>query len=355
MTASLDEILAQRCVVVCVGTGGVGKTSVSAALSLAAAESGRRVALVTIDPARRLADALGLKELANDPSPVPLDADTGGGTLDALMLDSKTTFDALVTGYSRDDEQASRILASKFYNNVSTSLSGTHEYMAMEKLYELHASGNYDLLVVDTPPTRSALAFLEAPVLLARLLDNWLYRVLTAPGRGIVRAANKAAQVALRQLSRVVGAEVVEDAVAFFQAFEGMEDGFRERAQSVLDLLRSDDTAFVLVATAREDTLAEADHFLDQLAEAEISIEAITINRMTPVFTETVVTDPLTACDEVLEMLQHRRKTEDAVVEAFRAPLDAPITKVPLLDDDVHDVPTLRNLAREIMGAQNTS
>jgi anion-transporting ArsA/GET3 family ATPase len=347
----IDEIVAERGVVVCVGTGGAGKTSVSAALALTAAERGRRVALVTIDPARRLADALGLDALSNDPTRVPLGVPTGDGSLDALMLDAKGTFDALVTNNARDSEQSERILGSKFYTNVSTTLSGTHEYMAMEKLYELHASGDYDLLVVDTPPTRSALAFLEAPVLLARLLDNWLYRVLTAPGRGVVRAANKAAQVALRQLSRIVGAEVVEDAVAFFQAFEGMEDGFRERAQSVLDLLKSTDTAFVLVATARDDALAEADHFVGQLAGSGIFIDAITVNRMTPIFAQTEMTDPSNDCDEMLLALQRRRASEDAIVDGFSQPIDAPVTKVRILDDDVHDIGTLRGLAREIIGS----
>ncbi|MCH7790059.1 MAG: ArsA family ATPase [Acidobacteria bacterium] len=348
---TINDILASRGVVVCVGTGGAGKTSVSAALALAAAENGRRVALVTIDPARRLADALGLAELSNDPRPVPLESPAGNGSLEALMLDAKGTFDALVSGYARDPEQAQRILSSKFYTNVSTTLSGTHEYMAMEKLYELHASGDYDLLVVDTPPTRSALAFLDAPVLLARLLDNWLYRVLTAPGRGVVRAANKAAQLALRQLSRIIGAEVVEDAVTFFQAFEGMEDGFRQRAESVLKLLKSADAAFVLVATARDDTLAEADHFVGQLAGSGISIAAMTFNRMTPIFAQAAVTNPSNACDEVLATLQKRRKNEDALIDAFTEPLDIPVIKVPLIDDDVHDLPTLRKLAREITGA----
>ncbi len=344
MTSITSQMLHDHSVVVCVGTGGVGKTSVAAALALTAAGEGRSVALVTIDPARRLADALGLSALGNEPRPVPID---GSGRLDALMLDAKSTFDGLVTTYARDSEQSDRILASRFYKNVSTSLSGTHEYMAMEKLYELHSSRSYDLLVVDTPPTRSAIAFLDAPMLLSRLLDNWLYRVLTAPGRGMVRAANKAAQVALRQLSRIVGAEVVEDAVMFFQAFEGMEDGFRDRAQSVLALLKSTDTAFVLVASPHDDALAEADHFIGQLEASSIGIDAVIANKMTPRFDSSTADAPAVARAN-LDMLIARRAREDSVLDAFTGSLDSAVIRVPTLESDIHDVDSLQALAEAI-------
>ena len=167
------------------------------------------------------------------------------------MLDTKSTFDDLVTTYAADEEQAERILANRFYRNISGALSGTQEYMAMEKLYELHADSDFDLVVVDTPPTRHALDFIDAPRRLTRFLDHRLYRVLTAPTRGVMRAVNAAAQTFMRSVSKVVGADVFDDAIAFFQAFEGMEAGFKERADKVLQLLSDPSTAFVLVASPR--------------------------------------------------------------------------------------------------------
>ena len=182
--------------------------------------------MVTIDPAKRLADSLGIGELSNTPTVIDGPWD---GTLAALMLDTESTFDEVGRRHARDDAQADRILGNRFYKNVSGTLSGTQDYMAVEKLSELSSSGEWDLIVVDTPPTRDALAFLEAPKLLTRLLDNPIYKVVTASNKGLIGVANRAAQGVLRQLARVVGAAVVDEAVAFFQAFQGMEDGFRDR------------------------------------------------------------------------------------------------------------------------------
>ncbi len=182
------------------------------------------------------------------------------------MLDTKSTFDDLVTRNATDPEQAERILQNRFYRNISGALSGTQEYMAMEKLYELHQQTDFDLVVVDTPPTRNALDFIDAPRRLSRFLDHRLFRMVTSPGRGIVKAVNMAAQTFLRTVAKVVGAEVIDDAIAFFQAFEGMEQGFRERADAVFHLLSDDDTAFVLVASPRRDTIEEARFFATKLA-----------------------------------------------------------------------------------------
>ena len=178
-----------------VGSGGVGKTTTAAVLALEAARQGRKAVVVTIDPARRLADALGLEGLTNDPAQI---AGDWPGRLDALMLDTEGTFDGLVAKYAGSSEQAKKILSNRFYRNIAGALSGTQEYMASEKLYELHQETDYDLIVVDTPPTRNALDFLEAPDRLARFLDHPLYRMITAPGRGLVRAMNVAAQGFLR-------------------------------------------------------------------------------------------------------------------------------------------------------------
>ena len=282
---SIGEVVASSHVVVCCGSGGVGKTTTAAVIALEAARQGRRAVVVTIDPARRLADALGLEGLTNTPALIDPAGGTGwDGELWAMMLDTKATFDGLVRRYSASPAQAERILANKFYENISGSLSGTQEYMASEKLYELAVEGDYDLVVVDTPPTRNALDFIEAPKRLAHFLDHRLYRVLVAPTRGIVKAVNVAAQTLVRSLSKVVGGDVIADAIDFFAAFDGMEKGFAERARRVDDLLCEHSTAFVLVASPKADTVAEAGFFADKLHDAGIDVRALVVNRMQPSF-----------------------------------------------------------------------
>jgi len=277
----LSRVVGQSHVVVCCGSGGVGKTTTAALIAMEGAREGRKAVVVTIDPARRLADALGLEGLTNEPSKIEGD---WSGELWALMLDTKATFDGLVRRYSQDPEQAERILTNTFYKNISGSLSGTQEYMATEKLYELAVEGDYDLVVVDTPPTRNALDFLEAPKRLSHFLDHRLYRVLMLPTRGIVKAVNVAAQTLVRSLAKVVGADVISDAIAFFGAFEGMEQGFKERAERVDELLVADDTAFVLVASPKSDTVIEAGYFADKLKEHGITVRGLIVNRMQPSF-----------------------------------------------------------------------
>jgi anion-transporting ArsA/GET3 family ATPase len=280
---TLSEVVTASSVVVCCGSGGVGKTTTAALVAMEAARLGRRSVVVTIDPARRLADALGLRGLTNDPSPI--DGPWGeGGAMWALMLDTKGTFDGLVRRYSADQAQAERILANSFYRNISGALSGTQEYMASEKLYELAVEGDFDLVVVDTPPTRNALDFLDAPQRLAHFLDHRLYKVLLSPSKGIGRAVNVATQAVMRQIAKVVGAEVISDALAFFKAFEGMEQGFKERAQAVDRLLRRDTTAFLLVASPKADTVAEAGYFADELARKDIAVRGLIVNRTQPSF-----------------------------------------------------------------------
>jgi anion-transporting ArsA/GET3 family ATPase len=283
------ELVEQRSVIVCCGTGGVGKTTTAAVLGIEAARRGRRVVVVTIDPARRLASALGLAGLAAEPSLIPRSAwdpdgddSDGTGCLWALMLDAKSTFDRLVLRHATTDEQGQRILANALYRNISTALSGTQEYMAMEQLHELHVDERFDLVVVDTPPSRHALDFLDAPRRLARLLDNRFFRLLMAPTRFSLRAASAALSAFLRVIARVVGSEVVDDVSAFFRAFEGMEQGFRERSHAVAELLASDDAAFVLVTSPRADAVREALYFADRLAAQGLSIGGLVVNRLLP-------------------------------------------------------------------------
>ena len=264
----LSTLVAERNVIVCCGSGGVGKTTVSAIFALAAARAGRRACVVTVDPARRLADSLGVQSLPNTPTEVVGDWPC---SLHALMLDTKGTFDDLIHTYARTPDQAEGILANRLYQNLVGALSGTQEYMAMEKLHELVESGDFDVVVVDTPPTRNALDLLDAPRRLTRFLENRLFRALLLPTRMSLRAIGVATQALLRTLSKVAGTEIVQDAVAFFQAFDGMEEGFRTRAGAVRELLADPSTAYVLVTSARPDAVAEASFFAEKLVERDVA------------------------------------------------------------------------------------
>jgi anion-transporting ArsA/GET3 family ATPase len=288
--SALDAVVERDTIVICCGSGGVGKTTTAAVIAQEAARRGRDAVVVTIDPAKRLANALGLGALSDSPSEVPRALwDPEGiapahGRLSALMLDTKTTFDQLITRYAVDAEQSQRILDNGFYRNVSGALSGTQEYMAMEKLYELHEDGGYEIIVVDTPPTRHALDFLDAPDRLLRMLDNRVFRLLMMPTRAYLRVASVAVQTFLRTVSRVIGTEVVDDIVAFFRAFEGMEAGFRERATRVKKLLADSGAAFVLVTSPRRDAIDEAQFFAQRLDDDHRAISALIVNRVHPAF-----------------------------------------------------------------------
>ena len=359
---SLAALAKRSGVVVCCGPGGVGKTTVAAALAVHGALEGRRAVVVTIDPARRLANALGLDTLPDTAHVIPGD---WGGELSALMLDPKTTFDALVLKYAPRQDQAEAILANRFYRNIAGALSGTQEYMAMEKLYELHADGRYDLIVVDTPPTRNALDFIEAPRRITRFLDNRLFRLLMLPGRIGLKAVNIAAQTFLRTVSGAVGSQVVADAVAFFQAFEGMEAGFRDRAQRVRDLMVDGRTAFVLVASPRRDAVVEAEFFSDKLAQAHIPVQGLVVNRMQPRFVtgssaeadreraESLAATPLGALWSNLADLHALADAEEAEIGGLVKRVEpAPVARVPLLQTDVHDVAGLAAVGRHVFGEE---
>ena len=287
----IQEILAKKEIVVCAGAGGVGKTTTAAAIGLSAAMQGKKAAVLTIDPARRLAASLGLKELSNEPTRVsPRKFATAGieaeGELWAMMLDTKSTFDKVVTRYAASAEQADRIISNRFYRNIAGTLSGTQEYMAMEKLYELYADEDFDIIVIDTPPTRNALDFLDAPKRMTEFLDSKVLRFFLIPymkaGGGIFKVANLTATTFLKIVKRIVGADVLQDTAEFFGNLEGMYDGFKQRAGEVAKLLKSNATSFVVVTSPAEDSVTEATFFGTRLDESGLPFGALVVNRVHP-------------------------------------------------------------------------
>jgi anion-transporting ArsA/GET3 family ATPase len=362
----MDEVVRTARIVLCCGSGGVGKTTTAAALALRAAELGRRTCVLTIDPARRLAQALGLDLLSNEPRPVERGV-RGSGSLDAMMLDMRRTFDELIERYARDAEQVDRILANRFYQRVSSTLAGTQEYMAMEKLYELHESRRWELLVVDTPPTRSALDFLDAPDNLNDLLDARVFRLLIAPaqriGRGYLRGLGLATTAMSRMVRRVTGSELLAEVGEFFAAFEGMYDGFRSRAQRVYDLLKDPGTQFVVVATPDGPALREAAFFARRLADDRMPLGAMVVNRVhrvgavppVPAGARARLAEGTPTARLLADLLdQHLALEALATAEQRRvaALLDAvpslAAVQVPMLADDVHDLAGLRRLGAHL-------
>jgi anion-transporting ArsA/GET3 family ATPase len=270
-------------IIVCCGSGGVGKTTTSAALALRAAERGRKVVVLTIDPARRLAQAMGIEALDNTTRPV---AGVGGtGALDAMMLDMKRTFDEVVEAQATP-EKAKQILDNPFYVALSSSFAGTQEYMAMEKLGQLHrdarAAGTYDLIVVDTPPSRSALDFLDAPERLSSFLDGRFVRLLLAPARGPARIMTAGLGLVTGALSKVLGGQFITDLQTFVAALDTVFGGFRARAQQTYALLQAQGTAFLVVAAPEADALREAAYFVERLDEDRMPLAGLVVNRASP-------------------------------------------------------------------------
>ena len=288
-SVDIDRLLADpgTGIIVCCGSGGVGKTTTAAALGLRAAEAGRRVVVLTIDPARRLAQSLGLTELDNTPRPVAGVGAEAGGSLDAMMLDMKRTFDEVVLAHSTP-EKAAQILENPFYQAVSSSFAGTQEYMAMEKLGQLRAQadreGTWDLVIVDTPPSRSALDFLDAPKRLGSFLDGRFIRLLMAPAKAGSRAYLKVfsfgANLAALTLSKVLGGQFLADVQTFVAALDTMFGGFRERADVTYALLKEPSTAFVVVAAPERDALREAAYFVERLEAEAMPLAGVVVNRM---------------------------------------------------------------------------
>ena len=360
----VDKIIGDRetKIMICCGSGGVGKTTTSAAIALRAAEAGRKVVVLTIDPARRLAQSLGVGELDNTPRPVATIDTAAGGSLDAMMLDMKGTFDDVVMAHSTP-EKAVAILQNQFYMALSSEFSGTQEYMAMEKLGQLHseaeAHGTWDLIVVDTPPARSALDFLDAPEHLSSLLDGRFLRLLLHPASGPMRLMSAGFGVISAVMTKILGTQIIGDVQTFVRAFEALFGGFRQRATSTFQLLSSPHSTFLVVATPQHDALREAAYFVDRLTEEGMPLSGMVLNR---VHTSALAISPeralslaedLAETSAVLEVEALRRhaavmrtiETETRMMERFAATRPAVAqTQVQSLPTDVTDLTALRRI-----------
>ena len=353
-------------IIVCCGSGGVGKTTTAAALALRAAERGRQVVVLTIDPARRLAQSMGIDQLDNTPRPVPGVGGGSGkpGSLAAMMLDMKRTFDEVVESQA-SSEKAQQILTNPFYIALSSSFAGTQEYMAMEKLGQIHADaereGTYDLIVVDTPPSRSALDFLDAPERLSRFLDGRFIRLLLAPTKGPARLMSAGVGLVTGAVTKLIGAQVLRDMQTFVAAFDTLFGGFRQRAQKTFELLQADKTAFLVVAAPEPDALREAAYFVERLSEDRMPLAGLIVNRASPAPEGALSADEAMAASARLAQERPESVTSGLLrLHADRARLveretglrarfaaahpSVPTAVVPALAGDVHDLDGLRQV-----------
>lgn len=351
-------------VIVCCGAGGVGKTTTAAAMALRAAEYGRTVVVLTIDPAKRLAQALGVQDLGNNPQRVPL-APEVSGELYAMMLDMRRTFDEMVLQYSGDGT-ADAILDNQFYQTVATSLAGTQEYMAMEKLGQLLAEDKWDLVVVDTPPSRNALDFLDAPKRLGSFMDSRLWRMLLAPGRGVGRLLTGAVGLAMKAMSTILGSQMLSDASAFVQSLDATFGGFREKADRTYELLKRRGTQFVVVSAAEPDALREASFFVDRLSTEHMPLAGLILNRTHPMLctlradkaaeaaAELEKTDRGALAVAALRIHADRASTAKREVRLLSrftgANPTVAVVGVPSLPFDVSDLEALQAIADQITG-----
>jgi anion-transporting ArsA/GET3 family ATPase len=357
--ATVDRPIEGKRTIVCAGSGGVGKTTIAAAVATELAARGARVAVLTIDPARRLAESLGLEELDNEPRRVDAERLTAAGIeargeLWAMMLDAKRTFDEVVKRYAPDPESRDRLLANRIYGEISNAVSGSQEYMAMEKLNELEEQARFDVLVLDTPPTRNALDFLDAPSRIARFVDSRALGAFLRPGG---RFLGRGSSLLFRALQRITGVDVMQDVSEFFAAVAGMTQGFRDRAERVEALLSAHTTAFLLVTSAQQDAVAETAVFARRLAERRMPLAGAVVNRVHAVPADldggaphaelaTLLGDELAGkVERSVEEAQRLAARDRRSVERMRAELHgAPVVLVPQLADDVYSLAGLARL-----------
>ena len=384
----VDRLLADPTtgIIVCCGSGGVGKTTTAAALGVRAAEMGRRVVVLTIDPAKRLAQSLGLTELDNTPRPVVGVGTEQGGSLDAMMLDMKRTFDEVVINHS-SPEKAEQILANPFYQALSSSFAGTQEYMAMEKLsqlsHEASEQGTWDLIVVDTPPSRSALDFLDAPKRLGSFLDGRFIRILMAParagGRAYFKVVTGGITMATAVMTKLLGGQMLQDVQTFVAALDTMFGGFRQRAEATYALLKDSRTAFVVVAAPERDALREASYFVDRLDQERMPLAGVIVNRVQRLAATGLSAGRADAAAEVLgeasldgsgsstaaltegllrvhgELAETAERHHAQTTRFVSGHPGIPVTEVPAAAQDIHDLEGLRDIGDALADAARAS
>ncbi|HWA55467.1 MAG TPA: ArsA-related P-loop ATPase [Solirubrobacterales bacterium] len=369
---SVGEILDGKDICICAGSGGVGKTTTSAAIAAGMAARGLKVCVLTIDPAKRLADSLGLKELGNEAKQVDpsLFAQQGveiEGELWAMMLDAKATFDELVARQAPDEEARDRVLNNRIYQQISSALAGSQEYMAMEKLFELHSEGQFDLLVLDTPPTRNALDFLDAPKRLTQFIEGRSLRVFMKPTGLAAKVAGRGASVALSVFKRIVGFDLLADLAEFFNAFSGMVDGFQARAKRVNSLLADPHTCFLVVCGPQGEPVDEAVYFHRKLVEAKLPFGGVIVNKvhypaeelgdgdgeLEAALTEKLGDAELAArVAENFADYQALAERDARNIERLARELRTRgVIRVPILDEDVHDLAGLAEINRYLFAS----
>jgi anion-transporting ArsA/GET3 family ATPase len=374
---SLANLVAERRIIVCVGSGGVGKTTTAASLGLMGARAGKKTLVLTIDPAKRLANALGIDMIGHDVKTVPPDKLALGGapvsgSLDAMMLDQKRAFDEIVERYAKEPEARERIFKNRIYRQISSTLAGSHEYAAMAKLYDIVQTHNYELVVLDTPPTANALDFLDAPERLTAAIDSpaiqWFMKPYMAAGRFSLKALGLGASFVLKRLARFVGSQFLDDMAQFFVEFNTILGGFRERAAEVFNLLRQQDVAFVLVSSAEPMSVDEAIYFHDRLVESQMPLGAFVVNRVHQTPPTTIDREALIARlesrpelrgytpDDIVQVAAdfdrtHKEFLQLAQIDARevqrlseRSSNRAPVVTVPFFDRDIYDVAGLSEM-----------
>jgi anion-transporting ArsA/GET3 family ATPase len=369
---SLAETLEGRRAVIVAGSGGVGKTTTSAAIGLGLAAAGKRVCVITIDPAKRLADALGLEELGNEPHQVdPARFREHGiemtGELWAMMLDAKRTFDDLIERLAPDEKSRDEILENRIYQELSSAVAGSQEFTAIAKLYDLDRDGGFDVLILDTPPSRNALDFLDAPDRLTNFFEGRALKVFLAPTGIAAKVVGRGTSVVFAVLRKVTGVDLLDDVSVFFRALSGIMDGFRERAAGVKKLLADPSTTFLIVSSPQPEPIEEAIHFAGKLREARHRIGALIVNRVDPgvadpdppdaaalASLEAELTDELGAplARKVARTMADARVLADRDAASIAHLMDAlgesGALLVPQLDDDVHDLEGLVPVGRHL-------
>ena len=368
---NVADLITDKRIVICGGSGGVGKTTISAAIAMGAAAAGRKVAVVTIDPARRLANSLGLDDLGNEPAPVnpalfaPVGVDMQG-ELWAMMLDSKRTFDDLIDRLAPSATARDEVLGNRIYQELSNAVAGSQEFTAMAKLYELNRDHDFDLIVLDTPPSRNALDFLDAPDRLTQFFEGRALQVFLRPTGLAARVMGRGTGVVFGVLKRVTGIDLLEDLAVFFRSLSGMIDGFRERAQAVNRLLADSATVFLLVTSPEREPIDEAIFFWRKLKAARMPFGGVVVNRVHHDLLGDAevedVSDEL--APELGDRLAHRvadnfrdyhvlaRRDAQNIERLGRQLRDDRLLLIPHLDEDVHDIEGLHRMDRYLFATE---